>query len=264
MTKYIDGIFIKVSIKLQDKNMILTHTFNNLKLLKPAVRSYLFEVVLNQFAIIFYKSIERHTFNKNVLDKFFPFLLLSSKKILLRKTKFCCQNNSINLGWLIKLLDLEQGRNLYLFFSIYYYLFNIKKKDKQKHLLQNKLLLTYTIETLVLKIAETLAHILLLENGLQSSFLSTVVMEQSFFFDKVMVGTNRLYITFYIQIFLNHPKQFVHKEHILFFLKSCLLTQKSFYSPVEMSKSSLVMCQSILIFFLGTIDFLSSIIIFDF
>lgn len=247
--KKIDYIFIKMSLKMQTKTVLYPQELNILNDLKTEIRIYLMELVLTQFVFLFYKVMDSKNENSTniIWSKFLTLLLFSARDRVLPYS----QERDIDmttLSWFMRILEIDQVRNLTLFISLYK-----MNLEKDAEVLQKNLLF-YILETLLLKTTEILVYTLLLEKTSSSGLNSYFLKESLSLENKLDIMKDFLYLKTYYNILFYESKYIHYGIYSLIFTRGSRVLKKFFYSSHVSEINPTLKIQYFFISIFGALD----------
>lgn len=250
--KKIDSIFIKMSLKMQTKTVLYPQDLNILNDLKTEIRIYLMEVVLTQFIFLFYKVIDSKDENSSniIWSKFLTLLVFSSRDRVLPDADESYIDMT-TFSWFIRILEIDQARNLTLFLSLYK--MNLEKKTE----VLSKKLLFYILETLLLKTTEILVYTLLLEKTPNSALNSYFLKKSLSFETKLATIKDFLYLKTYYNILFYESKYIHYGIYSLIFMRGSRVIKKFFYSSHVSEITPTLKIQYFFIFIFGALDLIT-------
>lgn len=251
--KDLSFIFSKVSLKFHRVNFKYSTDLEILNCLRSEVRVYVLEIVLTQFEILFQRCTKYHSTpnsNKFLLRKFFMIWIFSIRNKILQGTgiKITSLQDVRNFLWLVKKLELEQNRNLKLFVYIY------NMNAEEEHLSKHKKLLSYILETLILKTSNILIHMIFFEKMEDQIFLNHVLKDPWVVKKQFDCITNQLYINTYFNLLFHQSKYIYYDIYPLMFIRSSNVVKKFFYSSSSIRATPLFNLQYVGIYTLEIIE----------
>jgi hypothetical protein len=254
--KDLNFILSKVSFKFHCANFKYSKDLEILNCLRSEVRIYILESGLIQFERLFQKCLKQCTTsnsNEFLLRKFFMLWVFSTRNMVLqsKSIKITRTQDIRNFLWLVKGLELEQSRNLNLF--IYIYSMNIQVD----HLFKYRKLLSYILETLLLRTTNILTHMIFFETIEDQTFLNHVLKDSLLVKKKFDFIKNQLYIAAYFNLLFHQSKYVYYDIYPLIFTRQSKIVKKFFYSSNPTRNNPLCRLQYIGIY---TLELLESIL----
>jgi hypothetical protein len=254
----IELIFSQVSLKLHLNLINITGEFLSFDQLKKEVKIYLLTSVLEEIKKFLINDLYYKSKNENLnfkANKFFELILLRVKKKIENDFGFLYggEISTLELNWVVKYLEIEDGELFYLILSLFSSsdsskLFSINGFDKFK-------LIISLVESLVIKLSSVFIYVIFLKFNLRQ------LVHTGFFYpnaDFLKIQKNNFYWQAYLISTFIKPKYIYYNLYNLRILNKYGIMSKLIYFPILTHKSDyqFSIIQLFVLFYFELIDFI--------
>jgi hypothetical protein len=251
-----DLIFTKISLKLHCNILNATGSPMLSDSLKKNIKLYLFQEVLTAIkkiltTLIYYTNeVEELTYK---IDRILQLILILVQKKIINQLKFVDSNlnySSSEAKWLLKNLETEDGELIKWVFEQLF----ISFVDENTLDLKYQALIISILETLLLKLADILTYLLLLELTTNRRITDNTIEVDTFF---INTQKNNLYWNSYIKTNFLKPKSIYRGIYNLkIFTDNGFCTKLVYFPMLKLKeKKYLSTLQFIVLIYLEGIDF---------
>ena len=224
-----------------------------LEFLREDLQNYLLNIVLNEllFLILDLRKSKLKSVTSIKADFMFKVLIINSETELTNNFPIRMLRINYKLKdalWITKLLEIEENHSLKIFIN--HFIFEDTK------ILDEKKFTRIFIEHLVLKIAETLTRLFIIQGLLDSRFLKIYPKSDFTFSKMVSQFKNDLYWGSYFNLILIHPKYMYNNTYLIWTILDKKICYKNIYLLKVSGELKLTNLQSCTLVYLETVDFL--------